>query len=115
MTATKNDWKREFYRNGVPSEVIVIEDTPPPQQEQQQQQEQRQQQITHTSNRPIRRAQPTIPYLLGPPAASTRSKRIRKDTPKNDLPPPPPPPPVKRRKKDGTTTKHIKTFLKKKN
>ncbi|KAI9352347.1 kinase-like domain-containing protein [Pilaira anomala] len=105
MTATKNDWKREFYRNGVPSEVIVIEDTPPPQQEQeqqqQQQQEQRQQEITHTSNRPIRRAQPTIPYLLGPPAASTRSKRIRKDTPKNDLPPPPPPPPVKRRKKDA--------------
>ncbi|GAA5808174.1 hypothetical protein MFLAVUS_001558 [Mucor flavus] len=96
MTATKEDWKKDFYKNGVPTEVIIIEDTPP-----------LSQQISQTTNthiptNSIRRTQPTIPNLLGPPAASTRSKRIRKDTPKNNLPPPPPPPPVKRRKKDVT-------------
>ncbi|KAI8094744.1 kinase-like domain-containing protein [Thamnidium elegans] len=96
MAATKEDWKKDFYKNGVPTEVIVIEDTPPPSQQI------TQTTYTHTNTNSIRRTQPTIPNLLGPPAASTRSKRIRKDTPKNNLPPPPPPPPVKRRKKDVT-------------
>ncbi|KAI9272429.1 kinase-like domain-containing protein [Helicostylum pulchrum] len=96
MTATKEDWKKDFYKNGVPTEVIVIEDTPPPSQQISQTTR------THINTNSIRHTQPTIPNLLGPPAASTRSKRIRKDTPKNNLPPPPPPPPVKRRKKDVT-------------
>lgn len=93
MTTAKEDWKRDFYKNGMPTEVIVIEDTPPPS-------------TTPVNNTPYRVEQ-SIPYLLGPPAASTRSKRTRKDTPKNSelpLPPPPPPSTVKRRKKDGGAT-----------
>lgn len=101
MTATKEDWKKDFYKNGVPTEVIVIEDTPPPSLQISQTTN------THIHTNSIRRTQPTIPNLLGPPAASTRSKRIRKDTPKNNLPPPPPPPPVKRRKKDGIAKKNV--------
>lgn len=93
MTTAKEDWKRDFYKNGMPTEVIVIEDTPPLS-------------TTPVNNTPYRVEQ-SIPYLLGPPAASTRSKRTRKDTPKNSelpLPPPPPPSTVKRRKKDGGAT-----------
>jgi dual-specificity kinase len=77
MTEEKKDWKVDFYKNGIPKEVIVIEDTPPPSE----------------SSTPLQttsyRVQQSIPYLLGPPAASTRSKRIRKDSPtqqnNNDL------------------------------
>lgn len=99
MTTTKEDWKRDFYKNGIPQEVIVIEDTPPPS-------------TTPVNNTPYR-VQQSIPYLLGPPASSTRSKRIRNESPKNDLPPPPPPPTVKRRKKDSKYKK--KTSLRIKN
>ncbi|KAG2232161.1 hypothetical protein INT48_006035, partial [Thamnidium elegans] len=68
MAATKEDWKKDFYKNGVPTEVIVIEDTPPPSQQI------TQTTYTHINTNSIRRTQPTIPNLLGPPAASTRSK-----------------------------------------
>ncbi|KAG0165840.1 dual specificity protein kinase kns1 [Apophysomyces sp. BC1034] len=55
----QKNWEAEFYKNGYPQEVIVIDDTPtppPPQQE------------------------PAVQYYL-PPSASTRSKRLRKDQP----------------------------------
>lgn len=90
MTTAKEDWKSDFYKNGMPHEVIVIEDTPPPS-------------TTPVNNTPYR-VQQSIPYLLGPPAASTRSKRTRKDTPKNEpIPPQPQTATLKRRKKDGAT------------
>ncbi|KAK4520208.1 medium-chain fatty acid-CoA ligase faa2 [Mucor velutinosus] len=93
MTEAKQDWKIDFYKNGVPKEVIVIEDTPPP--------SSTGNSTSSTSSYHVQ--QQSIPYLIGPPAASTRSKRPRKDTVQNSngLPPPPPPQqPVKRRRKD---------------
>lgn len=67
---SQQDWQKDFYKNGVPAEVIVIEDTPPP---------------TSSSSSSHKNTsgyhiQQTIPYLLDPPAASTRSKRTRKDS-----------------------------------
>lgn len=59
---SQEDWKTEFYRNGVPKEVIVIEDTPP----------------YGNTNTPQYHIQPT--YLSDPPAASTRSKRLRNNS-----------------------------------
>ncbi|KAI7869018.1 kinase-like domain-containing protein [Spinellus fusiger] len=101
----KENWQAEFYKNGYPSEVIVIEDTPTPQpspssQQQQQQQQQHEEEEenlissrpTHANNMITRRAiaaqliensnhllDNTIQYNTGPPAASTRSKRPRRD------------------------------------
>lgn len=93
MTEAKQDWKIDFYRNGVPEEVIVIEDTPPP--------SSTGSSTSNTSSYHVQ--QQNMPYLIGPPAASTRSKRSRKDADQtsNGLPPPPPPQqPAKRRRKD---------------
>lgn len=61
------DWQKDFYKNGVPTEVIVIEDTPPPS-------------TSNNNNTSGYHIQHTIPYLLDTPAASTRSKRTRKDS-----------------------------------
>lgn len=40
MSTTKRNrapnWEAEFYKNGYPKEIIVIEDTPPPEQDQKQ-------------------------------------------------------------------------------
>jgi dual-specificity kinase len=99
MTEEKKDWKVDFYKNGIPKEVIVIEDTPPPSESN------TPLQITSTSSY---RVQQSIPYLLGPPAASTRSKRIRKDShplqQSNNLPSITIQTAVKRRKKDFAIT-----------
>lgn len=61
----KDDWRTEFYKNGYPNEVIVIEDSPTPP-----------------------KADPTTTNTIViddiehlPPAASTRSKRSRRDQP----------------------------------
>ncbi|KAG0742334.1 hypothetical protein G6F57_005794 [Rhizopus arrhizus] len=57
----QNDhWKADFYKNGKPKEIIVIEDTPPPSEE-----------VNNKSNYRVEVLSP------GPPAASTRSKRTR--------------------------------------
>lgn len=104
MTEEKKDWKADFYKNGIPKEVIVIEDTPPPSE----------------SNTPLQTSyhvQQRTPYLLGPPAASTRSKRIRKDSPlqTNNLPASIQTAAAKRRKKDLTITqpqgKRVQNYL----
>ncbi|KAI8881692.1 kinase-like protein [Backusella circina FSU 941] len=84
-TRRNSDWKNEFYKNGVPKEVIVIEDTPPP---------------SNGSSRHLNTSssyQVESAYLLGPPASSTRSKRLIKDSPK---PAPQAEPKIKRRKKE---------------
>ncbi|OBZ86430.1 Dual specificity protein kinase lkh1 [Choanephora cucurbitarum] len=65
----KKDWKADFYKNGIPKEVIVIEDTPPPS-------------TTNTPSIPntsYRVEQANTDYPVGPPATSTRSKRTRRE------------------------------------
>lgn len=59
------DWKADFYRNGYPAEVIVIEDSPTPTLDQHN---------THTNNQ----QQNHVSTYTTPPAASTRSKRPRR-------------------------------------
>ncbi|KAF7731770.1 dual specificity protein kinase kns1 [Apophysomyces ossiformis] len=54
---SQRNWEADFYKNGYPQEVIVIDDTPTP---------------------PPPQHEPVVQYAL-PPAASTRSKRARKD------------------------------------
>ncbi|CAO3677662.1 unnamed protein product [Rhizopus stolonifer] len=79
----QNDhWKAEYYKNGKPQEVIVIEDTPPPSE------------IVNST---------TINYRVeaispGPPAAFTRSKRARPTVQE------PPFPDSKKRKTNITAT-----------
>ncbi|KAI8327136.1 kinase-like domain-containing protein [Choanephora cucurbitarum] len=71
----KKDWKADFYKNGIPKEVIVIEDTPPPS-------------TTNTPSIPntsYRVEQPNTDYPVGPPATSTRSKRTRKEQEQEDV------------------------------
>lgn len=66
----KKDWKADFYKNGIPKEVIVIEDTPPPS-------------AANTPSAPntsYRVEQANTDYPVGPPATSTRSKRNRRDS-----------------------------------
>jgi dual-specificity kinase len=94
-TRRNSDWKSDFYKNGVPKEIIVIEDTPPPSSSEARHLN------TSSSGYQVESA-----YLLGPPASSTRSKRLIKDSPK---PAPQAEPHVKRRKKEIQTTqsKHI--------
>ncbi|GAB5591468.1 serine threonine protein kinase CMGC group [Umbelopsis nana] len=62
------DWKADFYRNGYPSEVIVIEDSPTPTHDQRQ---------NSTSNSNAQQLNHASAYTT-PPAASTRSKRPRR-------------------------------------
>lgn len=62
------DWKADFYRNGYPSEVIVIEDSPSPTHDQRQ---------NSTSNSNAQQLNHASAYTT-PPAASTRSKRPRR-------------------------------------
>jgi hypothetical protein len=62
------DWKQDFYRNGYPTEVIVIEDSPTPAPD------------LLSSNGSTSHGQQqnhAQPYAA-PPAASTRSKRPRR-------------------------------------
>jgi dual-specificity kinase len=63
--SANTDWKADFYRNGYPAEVIVIEDSPTPTPDQHN---------THTNNQ----QQNHVSTYTTPPAASTRSKRPRR-------------------------------------
>ncbi|CAO3689944.1 unnamed protein product [Umbelopsis vinacea] len=63
--SSNTDWKADFYRNGYPAEVIVIEDSPTPTPDQLN---------THTNNQ----QQNHVSTYTTPPAASTRSKRPRR-------------------------------------
>ncbi|KAI8077745.1 kinase-like domain-containing protein [Halteromyces radiatus] len=63
----KDSWQTEFYKNGYPKEVIVIEDSPtPPRTPQQESQYSSTCTLKHT---------PLMNDTILPPAASTRSKR----------------------------------------
>ncbi|KAI9020178.1 kinase-like domain-containing protein [Phycomyces nitens] len=101
----RENWQADFYKNGYPNDVIVIEDTPPPMPIQSQQQPSplqlrpqpehpsgviddttafsaaRQPHLTNlATRRPATLTTDHNPlYYTGPPAASTRSKRSRKD------------------------------------
>ncbi|KAI9301418.1 hypothetical protein BJ944DRAFT_4890 [Cunninghamella echinulata] len=70
----KDDWRKEFYKNGYPKEVIVIEDSPTPPKTPEK-----------VHNKPVR--PPSIITISDgdhlPPAASTRSKRNRRDLDEN--------------------------------
>lgn len=66
--SSNTDWKQDFYRNGYPTEVIVIEDSPTPAPDQQ---------PSNGSTSNGQQQNHVQPYAA-PPAASTRSKRPRR-------------------------------------
>ncbi|KAJ2963440.1 hypothetical protein NQZ79_g1488 [Umbelopsis isabellina] len=66
--SSNTDWKQDFYRNGYPTEVIVIEDSPTPAPDQQ---------SSNGSTSNGQQQNHVQPYAA-PPAASTRSKRPRR-------------------------------------
>ncbi|KAI8377781.1 kinase-like domain-containing protein [Radiomyces spectabilis] len=86
-TSTKrtrpDNWEAEFYKNGYPKEVIVIEDTPTPPPEDKLQHTVHLPPATTTTTADAAKGStvtqdPSSQYYLPPPSASTRSKRARK-------------------------------------
>ncbi|ORZ15259.1 kinase-like domain-containing protein [Absidia repens] len=67
----ENNWKVEFYKNGYPDEVIVIEDSPTPPSTP------LTQEPSYSTSTSI--AQTPVSNHMLPPAASTRSKRALRD------------------------------------